>query len=72
MTTTEHFAQNLKHFRKETGLTQQEVADKITITRAAYASYEEGRAEPSLAILVALSTLFDISVDDLLLERADC
>jgi transcriptional regulator with XRE-family HTH domain len=43
------FAKNLKALRKEKGWTQQELADRMGIKRAALGAYEEGRSEPRLA-----------------------
>lgn len=42
---------NLKYFRKQKGLSQQEIADKLNMNRTTYASYEAGRNEPSITIL---------------------
>ena len=46
-----HFAQHLKTLRKARGLTQQELADRIGLKRAALGAYEEGRAEPRLSLI---------------------
>ncbi|MBI1222538.1 MAG: helix-turn-helix domain-containing protein [Bacteroidetes bacterium] len=59
-------AQNIKYLRKERGYTQGELAGKLGINRAALASYEEGRAEPRLAVLQMVAGHFSCSLDDLL------
>ena len=61
-----HFAQRLKTLRKERGLTQQELADRMGLKRAALGAYEEGRAEPMLINVVALAEFFGVTVDALL------
>ena len=61
-----HFAQHLKTLRKARGLTQQELADRIGLKRAALGAYEEGRAEPRLVNVVAFAEFFGVSVDALL------
>ncbi len=61
-----HFAQRLKTLRKERGLTQQELADRMGLKRAALGAYEEGRAEPRLINVVALAEFFGVTVDALL------
>jgi transcriptional regulator with XRE-family HTH domain len=61
-----HFAQRLKELRKERGLTQQELADRLGLKRAALGAYEEGRAEPRLINVVAIADFFGVSVDALL------
>ena len=61
-----HFAQRLKTLRKAKGLTQQELADRLGLKRASLGAYEEGRAEPRLINVVAISEFFGVSVDALL------
>jgi transcriptional regulator with XRE-family HTH domain len=57
---------NIKYFRKQKGLTQEQLAEKIGIKRSLLGAYEEGRAEPGLNYLIIMSKLFDIPVDDLI------
>lgn len=59
-------AKNIKHLRKERGLTQEGLARKLGIGRAVLASYEEGRAEPRLDNLQLLSYYFNCTLDDLI------
>lgn len=61
-----HFAQHLKSLRKDRGMTQQELADRMGLKRAALGAYEEGRAEPRLVNVVAFADFFGVSVDALL------
>lgn len=61
-----HFARRLKALRKDKGLTQQELANRLGLKRAALGAYEEGRAEPRLINLVAISEFFGVSADALL------
>ncbi|WP_375418958.1 helix-turn-helix domain-containing protein [uncultured Hymenobacter sp.] len=56
---------NLKFWRRELGLTQAQLADKLGIKRSLVGAYEEGRAEPRLATLVNMARLFNISLDAL-------
>ena len=60
------FAEKVKTLRKESGLTQQEVADKLYISRSLYAKYESGLATPSKDILQKMALLFDTGVKDLI------
>lgn len=48
------------------GITQEVMAEKLGIIRKTYASYEEYRAEPNISLLVKMSNLFEISIDDLI------
>lgn len=47
-------------------LTQQELADKLKITKSRLGAYEESRSEPSGEMLVRFSNYFHISIDALL------
>lgn len=57
----------LRHFRKQRGWTQTELAEKAGLKRTALGAYEEGRAEPRLAALVRLAHVLDVSLDALVL-----
>ena len=58
-----------KDIRKDRGLTQLEVADKLSISRVAYTNIENGKRDPDTQTLIKLAELFDCSVD-LLLGRS--
>lgn len=58
----------LKVRRKELGLTQEEVADKISIGRSQYANIELGNSNPSISILIEIIKLFDISFEELFIK----
>lgn len=53
----------LKELREELGLTQEEVANKLNISRQAYANWETDRSEPSVEMLINLSKFYNVSVD---------
>ena len=54
---------NLKLLRKQKRMTQQQVADHLNITHAAYNFYERGTREPNLNTLIKLAELFEVSLD---------
>lgn len=56
----------LKNIRKLRNLNQQKVALDLNITREALSHYENGRREPSLAMLVKMSDYFNVSIDYLI------
>lgn len=60
------FSSNLKLFREKAGLTQDDLAKKLYITRQSISKWENGTAEPSIEVLLKLAEIFDISVDELL------
>ena len=59
------FAEKLKTLRKDADLTQQEVADKLYISRSLYAKYESGIAVPNKDTLQKIALLFNVDVNDL-------
>ena len=60
------FAKNLKRFRKSKKLTQTELGKMLNYGSTAIANYESGRNEPSFDILIRLSDILEVSLDDLL------
>ncbi len=63
-------AENIRHFRKRSGWTQQELADRLGVHRSMVGAYEEGRAEPRLSTVMQLCQLFSVEVGDLLMRPA--
>lgn len=57
---------NLKRLRNRYNYTQQQVADKIGVTRPAYTAYEKGTRNPDSSMLSKLADVFDVSIDELL------
>lgn len=55
--------QNLKELRKKKGVKQQEIADYLGITRAAYTNIENGKRETDFDTLNKLANYFDVSID---------
>ncbi|MGN0617848.1 MAG: helix-turn-helix domain-containing protein [Ruminiclostridium sp.] len=60
------FGKKLKELREKNGLTQQQLADRIWVTKSTISNYELGERNPSPEILIKLSNVFHISVDSLL------
>jgi putative transcriptional regulator len=67
----EHHVENrIKEFRNERGWTQQELADKVGVSRQSINSIERNRYVPSLPLALTFARVFDCSTDDLFtLER---
>ena len=59
----------IKEYRSYNGWTQAELAKKINVSQQTIGSWEVGRAEPNSEALKTLSTLFGISVDQLLGQK---
>lgn len=64
------FGDRLIKLRKSKKLTQQEVANKLNISRSAYAGYEVGRRVPEYTTLENMANLFDVPID-YLVGRSD-
>lgn len=59
---------NLKYLRKQKGLTQEEMAEKLGIKRSLIGAYEEERAEPRLEVTQIMCEMFDLSLEDFLFK----
>ena len=57
--------------RKQHGLTQLELAEKLNVSRQAISRWEVGAAVPSTENLKTLSVLYGVSVDDILNGEAE-
>lgn len=62
------FAEKIKQYRAHNDWTQQEVATKLGVSRKTISSWENGRSYPDIFMLVQLSDLYQVSLDDLLRE----
>lgn len=56
----------LKKIRNQQKLNQQKVAMDLNISREALSYYENGKREPSLALLVEMSRYFNVSINYLI------
>ncbi|MCY9674577.1 helix-turn-helix transcriptional regulator [Bacillus safensis] len=52
--------------RKQAGLTQEELAKKLNVTRSALSQYELGSRDPNYDLLIKIANFFDVSTDYLL------
>lgn len=60
------FNEKLQSLRKSQGLTQEELADALFVSRTAISKWESGRGYPSIDSLKDISNYFSVSIDDLL------
>ena len=58
--------ENLLTLRKINGFSQEDVAEKIGVSRQAVAKWENGTTSPDIANCVALARLYNVTVDELL------
>ena len=57
------FCEKLADLRRRSGMSQEQLADRLGVTRQSVSKWESGTAMPELVKLIALSELFDVSVD---------
>ena len=60
------FNEKLQELRKQKGLTQEELAEKLFVSRTAISKWELGKGYPSIESLKAISKFFSVSLDELL------
>ena len=60
------FPERLKELRTAKKLTQQEIANKLDISRVAYTNWENGNREPNYERLIEFADYYDVSTDYLL------
>ncbi len=60
------FAERLKEIRRQAGMSQEQLAEKIGVSRQAVTKWETAGGIPDIENMMTLSALFDISVDELL------
>lgn len=57
---------NLKNLRKELGISQMQIADKLHISQQTYSDYENCKTEPTSETLIQIADFFEVTVDELL------
>ena len=61
--------EKIKNLRKQNNLTQEELADKLCVSRQAITKWETGAGVPDIANIEAIAKLFGITFDELLSEN---
>lgn len=65
------FSEKLLKLRKGKGLSQEQLAEQLNVSRQAISKWESGASIPESEKLLALSDYFQVSLDDLLKEGAE-
>lgn len=60
------FAEKLKSIRKQAGMSQEQLAEKLGVSRQAVTKWETDAGIPDIENIMAVSALFEISIDELL------
>lgn len=56
----------IKELRKERGMTQEQVAQRLNVSRLTVSDWEKGKAQPDRSLVPELLSLFEISEHELL------
>lgn len=64
-------AENIKFYRKQLGLTQEQLAEKLNGKKSLVSNYENGYSTPDIYTLCKLAQIFDVSLDDLVEWKGD-
>lgn len=61
-----HLAENISGLRKNKGVTQEEMANFLNVTKASVSKWENGQSTPDIMLLPQIASYFAVSVDELL------
>lgn len=62
----------LEEIRKQHGITQEELADKLEVSRQTIGSLENGRYNPSIILAFKIARLFNVSIEDIFIYEGEC
>lgn len=65
----DNLSERIKTLRKSKGLTQLQLAEKLNVTDKAVSKWEVGEANPDLSTIVNIASLFNVSIDYLLVGK---
>ena len=61
--------ENIRKYREESGMSQQQLADRIGKTRSAVSQYESGRTIPRMGVIQAIADTFNVNKSDIIGEH---
>jgi putative transcriptional regulator len=61
----------LEELRKKAGITQEELADKLEVSRQTIGSLESGRYNPSIQLAFKLARFFKVTIEDMFLYEEE-
>ena len=64
------FNNKLYELRKQKGFSQEELANRLNVSRQTVSKWEVGDSTPDMEKLIAMSDLFGISLDELVLDKS--
>lgn len=61
--------ERIRNYRKLSGMSQEQMAEKIGVSRQAITKWETGTGTPDISNIIAISELFQVSIDELLTDK---
>lgn len=61
---------NIRRQRTKKGLTQDQLAERLNVTRQAISNWETGKTQPDIETVTRLAEVFEISVEELIYEKS--
>ncbi|MBQ3571602.1 MAG: helix-turn-helix transcriptional regulator [Clostridia bacterium] len=61
-----YLGDNISDLRKSAGISQEEFADRLKVSRQAVSKWERNEAYPDTENLIAIAKFFNVSIDDLI------
>lgn len=68
---TQVIGDNIAKWRKEQGITQDQLAEKLSVSAQAVSKWENGVSLPDITLLPQLATLFEVTLDQLFSREAE-
>lgn len=65
------FGTQMKNLRKEKNMTQEQMAQELGVSRQAVSNWENNKNLPDLEIIIRISRIFSVTLDDLILGGKD-
>ena len=61
-------ANNLRRLRTENNYTQEQISEKLNISRQAYSNYETGKRIPDIDMLIRIADIYEVTLEHLLTQ----
>lgn len=65
----QRLSNNIKHLRKQLGVSQENLADRLNVDVKTISNWENDRSQPGLMELIMLADIFGMSIDDLIFKN---
>ncbi len=61
-------ANNLRRLRTENNYTQEQIGEKLNISRQAYSNYETGKRIPDIDMLIRIADIYEVTLEQLITQ----